>query len=129
MPSLFTRIIRGEIPSEKVSEDERFLAFMDIRPINPGHVLCVPKIEVDYLFDLEDEVLAGLTLFAKKVAKALKAAVDCERVGVLVAGFEIPHAHLHLVPISGDGELTFSRAQPADKDQLQKIAARIREKL
>ena len=113
MATLFTRIIRGEIPSQKLLEDDRFLAFLDIRPINPGHALVIPKLEVDQLFDLETGMLAAILPFAQQVARALKAAVPCRRIGVMVAGFEVPHAHIHLVPIQGESELSFARAKPA----------------
>lgn len=129
MATIFTRIIRGEIPSVKILEDENYFAFMDIRPINPGHVLVVPKLEIDQLFDAPPELLAGIMPFAQRVAKAIKTAVPCRRIGVLVAGFEVPHAHIHLVPIEGEGELTFSRARPAKPEELQALGQRIREKL
>ena len=129
MPSIFTRIIKGEIPCEKILEDDRFLAFLDIRPINPGHTLVVPKTEIDELFDLGDDVLASALPFAKTVARALKKSVPCRRVGILVAGFEVPHAHIHLVPIQEEGELTFSRARPAQPDAQALLARKIRENL
>ncbi len=125
-PTLFTRIIRGEIPCEKILEDKRFFAFLDIRPINPGHTLVVPKFETDHLFDLEIADLAEALPFAQKIAKALKKSIDCERIGIMVAGFEIPHAHIHLVPISSEGELSFSHAKAADKKDLALIAEKIR---
>ena len=129
MATIFTRIIRGEIPTVRILEDERFFAFLDIRPINPGHALVVPKLETDSLWDVPADQLAGMLPFAQKVAKAIQAATGCRRVGVLVAGFEVPHAHVHLVPIEGEGELTFSRARPARPEDLQAIGQRIREKL
>lgn len=129
MATIFTRIIKGEIPSVKILEDDRFYAFLDIRPINPGHALVVPKLETDSLWDVPSEMLAGMLPFAQKVAKAIQAATACRRVGVLVAGFEVPHAHVHLVPIEGEGELTFSRARPAKPEELQAMGQRIREKL
>jgi len=129
MATLFTRIIRGEIPSQKLLEDDRFLAFLDIRPINPGHALVVPKLEIDQLFDLDADVLAAALPFAQRVAKALKAAVPCKRVGVLVAGFEVPHAHIHLVPIQGESELTFARAKPATPEALAAVADAIRKQI
>jgi len=129
MATLFTRIIKGEIPSVRILEDDRFLAFLDIRPINPGHTLVIPKLEVDYLWDAAPEILSGMLPFSQKVAKAIQAATNCERVGVLVAGFEVPHAHLHLVPIEGEGELTFSRARPAKPEDLQAMGQKIREQL
>jgi histidine triad (HIT) family protein len=129
MASIFSRIIKGEIPCEKILEDGRFFAFLDIRPINPGHTLVVPKQETDYLFDLEDDILSGALPFAKRVAKALRQSVACKRVGVLVAGFEVPHAHIHLVPIQQEGELSFSRAKPAKPEELKDLGRKIREHL
>jgi histidine triad (HIT) family protein len=129
MPSIFTRIIKGEIPCEKILEDADFFAFLDIRPINPGHTLVVPKIEVDELFEASDAILAKAMPFAKRVAAALKQSVPCRRIGVLVAGFEVPHAHIHLVPIEGEGELSFGRARPAKPEELAEIGKRIRERI
>jgi histidine triad (HIT) family protein len=129
MATLFTRILKGEIPSVKILEDEHCFAFLDIRPINPGHTLVVPKLEVDSLWDAPADLLAAVMPFAQKAAKAIQAATGCRRVGLLVAGFEVPHAHIHLVPIEGEGELTFSRARPAKPEELQAMGQRIREKL
>ncbi len=129
MPSIFTRIIKGEIPCEKILEDARWFAFLDIRPINPGHTLVVPKVEVDELFEVADEVLSGAMPFAKRIALALKQSVPCRRVGMLVAGFEVPHAHMHLVPISSEGELSFNRARAAQPQDLATLAKTIREHL
>lgn len=109
MASIFSKIIRGEIPSYKIAEDESFYAFLDINPLAEGHTLVVPKREVDYLFDLEDDELAAMMVFAKKVAAHIRAAVPCERIGVAVIGLDVPHAHIHLVPISQGGDLDFSR--------------------
>ena len=109
MSSLFTKIINQEIPCHKVAENEDYLAFLDINPLVMGHVLCIPKKEVDYIFDLEDETLAGLILFSKKVAKAIDKTVDCKRVCVAVIGLEVPHAHVHLVPLQNVGDINFSR--------------------
>ena len=100
MATIFTKIINGEIPSHKVMEDDQFYAFMDIRPINRGHVLVVPKCEVDRFFDLSQDLLSAVMLFAKPIADALESIIDCERVGIMVAGLEVPHAHLHLIPFS-----------------------------
>jgi len=129
MSSIFTRIIRGEIPCHKLAEDDRYLSFLDIRPINPGHALVIPKQEIDYLFDLDDRLLGGLMVFAKPVAKAIQAVVPCQRIGIIVAGIEVPHAHVHLVPFTTMGELTFARAKPADHQELAGLAARIRTRL
>ena len=109
MASIFTRIIQGEIPSYRIAESDRYLAFLDVFPLVPGHVLVVPKTEVEYLFDLEDEVLAGLLPFARHVAKAIEKVVPCERIGVAVIGLEVPHAHVHLVPLNSIRDIDFSQ--------------------
>lgn len=126
MPSLFTNIISGEIPCHKICEDDHYLAFLDIRPINPGHTLVIPKKEIDYLFDIDDDSLGGMMVFAKKIAHAIKKEVECERVGVMVAGLEVPHAHIHLVPISQISDLNFANAKPTEKEELEKMAEKIR---
>ena len=126
MASLFTRIVQGEIPCHKIYEDEVALAFLDIRPLNPGHTLVIPKQEVDYLFDLEDGLLQHLALVSKKVARAIDRAVPCERVGLIVAGLEVPHAHIHLVPINGIGDINFARARDAEQADLAATAEKIR---
>ncbi len=126
MASLFTRIIRGEIPCEKILEDDRFIAFLDIRPISDGHTLVVPKEEKDSLFDFDSQTLAAALPFAQKVARAIAVSMPCARVGVMVAGFEVPHAHIHLVPIQNEGDLSFSRARPASRDVLAQIGEKIR---
>ena len=107
MSTIFTKIINGEIPSYKVAEDEHNYAFLDINPLAKGHTLCVPKVETDYIFDLEPERMASLTLFAQKVARAQKSALGCKRVGVAVLGFDVPHAHIHLVPMDSEATLNF----------------------
>ena len=107
MSSIFSRIVAGEIPSYKVAEDDRHYAFLDISPVAAGHTLVIPKREVDYIFDLSDEEYADLQLFAKKVAGAIKKAVPCKRVGVAVMGLEVPHAHIHLVPINREADMNF----------------------
>ena len=109
MSSIFSKIVNGEIPSYKLAEDERFYAFLDINPIAKGHTLVIPKMEVDYIYDLEDEQLAGLHLFGKKVAKGIEKAIPCERIGVAVLGLEVPHAHVHLIPINGIYDIDFSK--------------------
>jgi histidine triad (HIT) family protein len=111
MASIFTRIINREIPAYIVAEDERYIAFLDINPLVVGHVLVVPKKEVDFIFDLDDETLTGLNLFAKKVALAIRKAIPCKRVGVAVIGLEVPHTHIHLVPMNSMGDLNFTRAK------------------
>lgn len=108
MASIFSRIIAGEIPCYKIAEDEHNFAFLDINPLAEGHTLCIPKHEVDYIFDLTDEEYTSLTLFAKRVAVAVKAAMPCQRVGVAVLGMEVPHAHIHLVPLQKESDLLFT---------------------
>lgn len=107
MSTIFSKIINGEIPSYKIAEDDENYAFLDINPLAKGHTLCVPKVETDYLFDLTPERIASLSLFAQKVAKAQKAALGCKRVGVAVLGFDVPHAHIHLVPMDSEDTLNF----------------------
>nr|WP_321407481.1 HIT family protein [uncultured Carboxylicivirga sp.] len=109
MPTIFTRIVNGEIPCYKIAEDDRFFAFLDINPLSEGHTLVIPKQETDYLFDLEDELLADMTVFAKKIALAQKKVIECKRVGVAVLGLEVPHAHIHLVPLQAETDLSFSK--------------------
>jgi len=109
MPSIFTKIIQREIPAHIVAEDEQFLAFLDINPLVKGHCLVVPKQEVDYIFDLDDQTLAALHIFSKKVAKAIEKTVPCLRIGTAVVGLEVPHAHLHLVPLNNMDDINFSR--------------------
>lgn len=129
MASIFTRIINGEIPCYKVAEDENYFAFLDISPLAKGHTLVVPKQEVDYLFDLDDELYTGLQLFAKKVARAIDKAVPCKRVGVAVIGLEVPHAHIHLIPLHNDA-INFSNPKlKLEKEEMQAIAAAIRSNL
>ena len=125
MASLFTKIVKGEIPCYKAMEDSNYLAFLDIRPINPGHTLVIPKQEMDYIFDLDDELLAGLLIFSKKVARKIKKVVECQRIGIMVAGLEVPHAHVHLVPMTSIGDLNFAKAKPASSDVLAKLAQEI----
>lgn len=109
MATIFTRIIKGEIPCYKIAEDDNFLAFLDINPLAKGHTLVVPKKEVDYIFDLDDNLLADLNVFAKKVAKAIDRVIDCKRVGIAVLGLEVPHAHIHLIPVNGLYDIDFSK--------------------
>jgi len=130
MASIFTRIINGEIPCYKIAEDDNYFAFLDIFPLAKGHVLVVPKAEVDYLFHLEDDVLSGLMVFAKRVALAIEKAVVCERVGVAVIGLEVPHAHIHLIPLNDIQDINFSRPKlKLEKEELEQIAADIRAQL
>ena len=108
MASIFTKIVNGEIPAYKVAEDDHYLAFLDIFPLVKGHVLVIPKKEVDYLFDLDNEQYGGLNLFAKRVAEAIKRAVPCIKVGVAVLGLEVPHAHIHLIPMNSEKDINFA---------------------
>ncbi len=120
MASIFSRIAAGEIPSFKVAEDEKYFAFLDINPVTKGHVLVIPKQEVSYIFDLDDETYAGLMAFARRVAKAIEGAIDCKRVGVAVIGLEVPHTHVHLIPINTEGDMDFRKPKlqlPADEMQ------------
>lgn len=110
MASIFTRIINGDIPNYKIAENDRFYAFLDINPLKQGHTLVVPKQEVDYIFDLEDEILGEMMIFAKKVAKKIKLAMKSKRVAVVVLGLEVPHAHIHLIPLDKESDVDFSRA-------------------
>jgi len=126
MATIFSRIISGEIPSYRVAEDDRFFAFLDINPMQAGHTLVVPKQETDYLFDLDDALLADMMLFAKRVAKAIEKAVECRRVGVMVIGLEVPHAHIHLIPIQQEGDMSLARKRVELTDEeFQQIALRI----
>lgn len=127
MASIFTKIIKREIPAHIVAEDENYLAFLDIMPLAKGHVLVVPKQEVDYIFDLEPEALAGLHLFAQKVAKAMDKTIKCTRIGVAVIGLEVPHAHIHLVPLRTMDDINFSRPKlKLTQEELAEVAKTIR---
>ena len=123
MSTIFSKIIKGEIPCYKVAETSDFLAFLDVSPVKKGHILVIPKTEVDYIFDMEDSQLANLHIFAIKVAKALKKSVPCTKVGMAVVGLEVPHAHIHLIPMTGIGDLNFSnpRAQ-LSKEEFVELA-------
>ena len=125
MSTLFTKIVNGEIPCHKILEDDRYLAFLDIRPINPGHTLVIPMQETDYIFDLEDDLLKGAIVFAKRVAAMIEKVVTCERIGIMVAGLEVPHAHIHLIPINAVSDLNFAKAKESDPQELATLAARI----
>lgn len=127
MPTIFTKIINREIPGYIVAEDERFIAFLDINPLVPGHTLVVPKQEIDYIFDIEDNTLADLTVFAKKVARAVKQAVPCKRIGVAVIGLEVPHTHIHLVPMNAMGDINFTKPKLSpSKEELAEVAEKIK---
>lgn len=123
MASIFSRIVSGEIPSYRVAEDSKYFAFLDINPVVEGHVLVIPKREVDYIFDLTDEEFAEINLFAKKVALALKAAIPCRKVGAAVIGLEVPHAHIHLVPMTSESDMDFRRSKLSLSDnRMREIA-------
>ncbi len=127
MSSIFTRIIRGEIPCHKVAEDERYLAFLDINPVRAGHTLVIPKVEVDKFFDLPAEVLAGIMPFAQGVAKRIAAVIPCDRIGVSVIGLEVPHAHVHLIPIDSIFDMDFSRPKvKLSQEEFAALAERLR---
>ncbi|MCB0520223.1 MAG: HIT family protein [Lewinellaceae bacterium] len=127
MSSIFSKIVQGEIPCHKVAESDRYFAFLDIRPNAKGHTLVIPKEEIDYLFDLEDSLLAGMIIFAKHVAKALEATIDCKRVGMLVVGTEVPHAHIHLIPFQHERQMDISgKKLDFTKEELAAIAEAIR---
>ncbi len=123
MATIFSRIINGEIPSYKVAEDDRYYAFLDINPLTKGHTLVVPKQEVDYLFDLDDQTLGDMMVFAKKIARKIKEKIDCKRVAVVVLGMEVPHAHIHLIPINSEQDVDFHREKlKLTPEEFQKIA-------
>lgn len=127
MSSIFTKIINREIPAYIVAEDDQYIAFLDINPLVYGHVLVIPKKEVDYIFDLDDETLSGLTRFAKKVAIALKKVVSCKRIGVAVIGLEVPHTHIHLVPMNTMGDINFTQPKLSpSKEALSEMEAKIK---
>jgi histidine triad (HIT) family protein len=126
MPSIFTRIINREIPAHIIAEDDRFIAFLDVMPLVEGHVLVVPKQEVDYIFDLDDRSLSDMMVFAKQVAVAIKKTISCRRIGVAVIGLEVPHTHVHLVPMNSMGDINFTRPKLSpSKDDLEKVAKEI----
>ena len=129
MPSLFSRIVQKELSSYGILEDEQFYAFLDIRPVTDGHTLVVPKVEVDQFFDMDLDYLSAILQFAKPVADALKLVTHCDRVGMVVAGFEEPHAHLHLIPADEMADLDFGRARLAPEEALRDMAQRLREVL
>ena len=130
MASIFSRIVKGEIPCYRIAENDDFLAFLDINPLAKGHTLVIPKKEVDYYFDLDDELLASMQIFSKKVARAIDSVMDCKRVGVVVLGLEVPHAHIHLIPINSLYDIEFSRPKlKLTQEEFEDIASRIRSAL
>lgn len=127
MASIFSKIVSGEIPCYKIAESDKFLAFLDVFPLAKGHTLVIPKKEIDYIFDIADEDFAALQLFSKKVAKAVEKAIPCKRIGVAVIGLEVPHAHIHLIPLQNVSDINFSRPKlTLPKEELEEIAGKIR---
>jgi len=126
MSTIFSKIVKGEIPSYKVAESDRFYAFLDINPVSKGHTLVIPKSETDYIFDMESNELSDMVVFAQKVAKGIKAAIPCNRVGVAVLGLEVPHAHIHLIPINSESDMDFRKPKlKLEGEEMAKIAASI----
>jgi histidine triad (HIT) family protein len=126
MASIFTRIINGEIPCYKIAEDDNYFAFLDINPLKKGHALVVPKKEVDYIFDIDDNTLGGMLVFSKRVAKAIEKTVSCKRIGIAVLGLEVPHAHIHLVPLQGGNDIDFSKPKlKLSKEEFEELASKI----
>ena len=129
MSTIFTEIINGEIPAYKVAEDDNFLAFLDISPNTKGHTLCIPKEEVDKIFDLEEETYQELMRFSRKVALGLRKAISCKRIGMAVVGLEVPHVHVHLIPLNAMSDMDFSRNLSFSKEEFQEIAASIKSQM
>lgn len=130
MASIFSRIVAGEIPSYKIAENDKFFAFLDINPMTKGHTLVIPKVEVDYIFDIDNTTLSEMTLFAKKVAKAIEKAVPCKRIGLMVLGMEVPHAHIHLIPINKESDMILSNPKmKLEQSEFEEITRKIREQL
>ena len=129
MSSIFTKIIKGEIPCYKIAEDDNFLAFLDVNPNAKGHTLCVPKQEIDELFDLDNELYLGLLQFSKKIAVALEKSVSCKRIGMAVIGLEVPHAHVHLIPLNEMSEMTFKNKVSLTKEEFEALAIKIQSNL
>lgn len=130
MASIFSRIVSGEIPCYKIAENDDFFAFLDINPLSKGHTLVIPKKEIDYLFDMDDKDISAISLFAKQIAMAMKRAIDCKRIGAAVIGLEVPHAHIHLIPIQKESDMLFSNPKlKLSTQEMENIAISIREKL
>lgn len=129
MSTIFTKIVNGEIPSYKITEDENFLAFLDVNPNAKGHTLCIPKKEINKLFDIEDDLYIGLMAFSKKVAIALEKAVPCQRIGMAVIGLEVPHAHVHLIPLNEMDEMRFQNKIKMQKEEFEALAKSIQKNL
>ncbi|MDI1305962.1 MAG: HIT family protein [bacterium] len=129
MSSIFTKIIKGEIPCYKIAEDDNFLAFLDVNPNAKGHTLCIPKLEIDKIFDIEDDLYIGLMQFSKKIAIALEKAVPCKRIGMAVIGLEVPHAHVHLIPLNEMDEMRFQKKVSISKEEFEELTIRIKANL
>jgi histidine triad (HIT) family protein len=129
MSSIFTKIIEGEIPSYKIAEDDNFLAFLDVNPNAKGHTLCIPKREIDKIFDIEDDLYIGLMKFSKKIAVALEKTIPCKRIGMAVIGLEVPHAHVHLIPLNEMDEMRFQNKVSLSKEEFEALAIRIKANL
>lgn len=130
MATIFSKIIKGEIPCYKIAENDNFFAFLDIRPMAKGHVLVIPKHETDYLFDLDDDVLSEMIVYSKKIAKAIQKVVHCKRIGLMVIGMEVPHAHIHLIPINAEGDMNLSNPRlKLSEDEFQQITKDITSEL
>lgn len=130
MASIFTKLINGEIPSFKIAEDDRFFAFLDINPLKEGHTLVIPKKEIDYIFDLDDNTLGDMLVFAKKIGKAIEKVIPCERIGVTVIGLEVPHAHIHLIPINGINDMNFAKEKlKFSTEEFSAIAEKIKKEI
>ncbi|MDE5664029.1 MAG: HIT family protein [Muribaculaceae bacterium] len=123
--TIFSKIIAGEIPCYKIAEDDRFFAFLDINPVQPGHTLVIPRQETDYIFDLSDELIGEMMKFSKRVAAAIKQTIPCRKVAMAVLGLEVPHAHIHLIPISTEGDMDFRHKQEIPADEMAELASRI----
>ena len=129
MSSIFTKIVNGEIPAYKIAEDDRYLAFLDVNPNAKGHTLCIPKQEINKIFDMEEDHYLGLMQFARKVAKAIEKAVPCKRIGVAVVGLEVPHVHVHLIPLHDMDDMRFQRKETLTKDEFETLVQQIQEQL
>lgn len=127
--SIFTKIVNGDIPAYKIAEDDRYLAFLDVFPTTKGHTLVIPKQQIDYIFDLDDDLYLGLMAFAKKVAAAVEKAVPCKRVGVAVVGLEVPHAHVHLIPLNSMNDMNFANKQKFSKEEFEEVQKKIQAEL
>ena len=129
MPSIFTKIIKGEIPCYKIAEDENYFAFLDINPNSKGHTLCIPKKDVDRIFDLDETTYMGLMAFSRKIGQAIEAAIPCNRVGITVIGLEVPHVHVHLIPLHSMADATFQKKETLSAEEFEEIAEAIRAKI